>query len=201
MVILFYELRETFVVGLDISKGFDRVWHKSLIFKIPFYGVYLSLSTFISSFLSERSIAAVVDGHCSSPKNINSGVSQGSVISPTLFLLFIYDLLNLIQCTIHSIADDTTLHFSTSYNRRRSQQELNDSRRDAIGRLTSDLSLVSDLGRANLVVFNASQTQFLQLYTRHNFPDIYPLFFNDTQLPLSSTLNTLGLSFTKILNW
>ena len=50
-------------------------------------------------------------------------------------------------------------------------------------------------------MFNASKTQFLQLSTRHNLPDNYLLFFNDTQLPLSSTLNTLGPSFTKNRNW
>ena len=71
---------------------------------------------------------------------------------------------------------------------------------DAIGCLASDLSLVSDWGRANLVLFNASNTQFLQLYTWHNLPDNYSFFFNDTQLSLASTLNTLGLSFTKNLN-
>ena len=81
------------------------------------------------------------------------------------------------------------------------QQELNDSWRDAIGRLISDLLLISDWGSGNLVLFSASKTIFLQLSTRHNIPDNYHLFFNDTQLPLSSTLNTLNLSFTKYLNW
>ena len=96
--------------------------------------------------------------------------------------------------------DDTTLHFSTSYNRRRTEQELSDSRRDAIGCITSDRSLVSDCGWANQVLFNSSKTQFLQLFTQHNLPDNYLLFINDTQLPLSSTLNTPGLSFTKNQN-
>ena len=82
-----------------------------------------------------------------------------------LFLLFISDCQNLTQYPIHSYADDTTLHFSTLYNRRPTQQELSHSRQDAIGRLTSDLSLVSDWGKANLVLFNASKTQFLQLST------------------------------------
>ena len=102
-----------------------------------------------------------MDDHCSSPEIINSGVPQGSVSSPTLFLLFINDLLNLTQSPIHSYDDDTTLHFSTLYKRRKTQQALNDSRRDAIGRLHSDFSIVSDCGRANLVLFNASKTQFL----------------------------------------
>ena len=156
---------ETFAVGLDISKAFDRVWNKSLISELSSYWFYAFLCTFISSFISERSVAAVVDGHFSSPNTFNSGVPQGYVISPTLFLLFI-NYLNLTQCPIHSYADDTTLHFSTSYSRRPTQRELNDSRRDTIGRLTSDLSLASDWGRTNLVLFNTSTTQFLQLSTR-----------------------------------
>ncbi len=60
------------------------------------------------SILSGRSIAAVVDGHCSTTKPINSGVPQGSVLSPTLFLLFINDL-SLRNCPIHSYADDVGL--------------------------------------------------------------------------------------------
>ena len=80
------------------------------------------------------------------------------------------------------------------------QHELRDSRRNAKVRLTFDLSLVSDWGRTYLILFNASKTQFLYLSVRHNLPNNYPHFFNDSQLPLSSTLNTLGLSFTKNLN-
>ena len=106
----FRDFGETFAVALDMSKAFDRVWHKALIFRLPSYGFYPSLCNFISNFLSDRSIAVVVDGHCSSPKSINSGVPQGSVLSPTLFLLFINDLLNQTSCFIHSYADDTTLH-------------------------------------------------------------------------------------------
>ena len=190
-----------FFVALDISKAVDRVWHKSLTFKLPSNGFYPSLCTFISSFFFDRSIATVVDGHCSSPNPINSSVPQGSFLPPTLFLLCIDDLLNLNHSPIHSYADDSTLHYSRSFIRRPSLQELNTSRRDATEGLTSDLSVMSDWGRAKLVMFNASKTQFLLLSTRHNFPDNYPLFYSDTQLSPSSTLNILGLSFAKNLNW
>ena len=192
---------ENFAVSLDILKAFDRDYHESLISKLPSYGFYPSLCIFISNLLSNRSIAAVVDGHCSFPKPINSGVSRGCFLSPTVFLLFINDLLNLTQCPIHFYADDITLHFLMSYNRLSTQQELNDSRRNAIRRLTSDLSIVSDWGRTNLVLFNVSKTQFLQLSTGHNFPDNYLFFFNDTQRAFSSSVNTISLSFTKNLNW
>ncbi len=73
---------ETFSAALDIAKAFDRVWHKSLLSKLPSFGFYPSLCFFISSFLPGRSISAVVDGHCSSPKPINSGAPQGSVSLP-----------------------------------------------------------------------------------------------------------------------
>ncbi len=125
---------ETFAVTLDISKAFDRVWHTALHSKLPSYGFFPALCSFLSSFLSGRFIAAVVDGHCSTPKPINSCVPQ--VLSPTLFLLFINDLLSLTNCLIHSYADDTTLHYSTSFDRHPNQQVLEISRIGAAERLT-----------------------------------------------------------------
>ncbi len=100
---------ETFAVALDISKASDRVWHKALLSKPLSCGFYPTLSSFLSSFLSGCSVAAVVDGHCSTPKPINSGVPQGSVLSRTLFQLFINVLLSSTNCPIHGYADDTTL--------------------------------------------------------------------------------------------
>ncbi|MCP4266355.1 MAG: hypothetical protein GY777_12405, partial [Candidatus Brocadiaceae bacterium] len=168
-----------FSIALDISKAFDRVWHKSLISKLPSYGFYPSICAFISNFLSGWCIAAVVDSHCSSAKTINSGVPQGSVLSPTFFLLFINDLLNQTTCPIHSYADDTTLHYSPHFNSRPSQEALQASRDEAVAHLASDLSLISDWGSENLVLFNASKTQFLHLSTRHNLLDV--------SIPLPST--------------
>ncbi len=71
---------ETFAVDLDISKAFDRVWHKAFLSKLPSYGFYHSLFSSPSNFLSGRSIAAVVDGHCSTSKPVNGGVPQSSVL-------------------------------------------------------------------------------------------------------------------------
>ncbi len=78
---------ETFVVAIDISKVFDRVWQKALVPKLPSYGFYPSHCSFLCS--SGRSVGRVVDGHCSNSIPINSGIPQESVLLPTLFLLFI----------------------------------------------------------------------------------------------------------------
>ncbi len=83
---------EIFAVALDMSKAFDRVKHKSLLCKLPSFGFCPSFLSFISSFLSGRSISGIVDGHCSTPKPINSGVPQYSVVPPTLSLLFTNEL-------------------------------------------------------------------------------------------------------------
>ena len=103
------------MVALDISKAFDRVWHASLLSKLPSFGFPSSLCLLMSSFLSNRSISAVVDGATSS-FSVNSGVPQGSVLSPTLFLLFINDLLTCTSNSIRSYADDSTLHSPTHFN-------------------------------------------------------------------------------------
>ncbi len=80
-------------------------------------------------------------------------------------------------------ADDSTVHYSTSFNRRPSLQELNASKRDATERLTSNLSAISNWGRANLVKFNASKLNFFT----------YPLgiIFQKTILSSSVTFNCL----------
>ncbi len=127
-----------------MSKAFNRVWHKSLLSKLPSYGFYPSLCTFISCFLSDRSISVVMNGHCSTPITINSGVPQGSSLSPTLFLLFINDLLSCTQSNLHIYTDDSTLHYSTSFIHRPTQQELNHSRLEAARRITYDLINISD---------------------------------------------------------
>ncbi len=85
----FSRFGETFAVALDISKAFDRVWHKALLSKLLSYGFYPAICSSLSSFLSGRSIATVVDGHYSTSKPINSGVLQGSVRETVLFHIFL----------------------------------------------------------------------------------------------------------------
>lgn len=192
---------ESHLVSLDISKAFDRVWHDGLLAKLPMYGFPPCFTSWIDSFLRERSIVVRIDGDQSRAYQVNSGVPQGSVLSPTLFLLFINDLLTSTSNPIHAFADDATLHCSLSYpSFRVAKSSITQDRSVMCASLNSDLELITAWGSRNRVVFNASKTSNLSISLKH---DSYspPLFFDSTDLRSTSSSVLLGLSFSSSLNW
>ena len=188
------------VIVLDISKAFDRVWHSALLAKLPSFGIPPYLCDLLSSFLSERTISVVVDGSTSSTFHINCGVPQGSVLSPTLFLLSINDLLHSTSNTLHSYADDSTLHSSSVFRQRPSPAALEEHRLEQVSSLVSDLEVISSWGTRNAVQFNSSKTQFLPISLKPNLPDFQLLFEGSVIEPLNS-INVLGLQVTSNLSW
>ena len=98
----------TRAVALDISKAFDRVWHAGLLHKLRSYGISGRIFGLISSFLSNRRVRS--DGKFSQEYPVNAGVPQGSILGPTLFLLYINDLPDDAICNIAIYVDDTTLN-------------------------------------------------------------------------------------------
>ena len=91
------------VITLDISNAFDKVWHKGLLHKITSYGIKGRVYSVLKSFITGRSMKVVVNGQSSNVYLLNAGVPQGSVLGPTLFLLFINDLPD-------DVLDDVLVH-------------------------------------------------------------------------------------------
>ena len=138
---------ESRVISLDISKAFDPVWHKGLLAKLPMFGLHHTLIQWISSFQSDRSIPIRVDGYLSNPHSITSGVPQGSVISPVLFILFINDLLSSTSSSIFSFADDTYVSSSFSSNPEHlAYSNISPNRNTSASLLTNDLTHVEKWG-------------------------------------------------------
>ena len=109
----------------DISKAFDKVWHDGIIFKLKSYGVEGELLLLLKNYLENREQRVVLNGQTSEWGKIMSGVPQGSVLGPLLFLIYINDLPDGINSLCKIFADDTSL-FSKVYDIHNSARKLND---------------------------------------------------------------------------
>ena len=98
----------TRAVALDISKAFVRVWHAGLLHKLKSCGISGQIFGLTSSFLSNRQLQVVLDGKSSQEYPVNVGVPQGSIIGPTLFLLYTNDLPDDVICNIGIYVADST---------------------------------------------------------------------------------------------
>ena len=97
-------------IYLDFSKAFDSVPHNRLLLKLQTYGIESTALKWIHSFLTERKQRVHINGKYSEWEAVTSGVPQGSVLGPILFLIFINDLPNAIHSFIKIFADDTKIY-------------------------------------------------------------------------------------------
>ena len=91
------------IIYLDFQKAFDKVPHQRLLLKLKAHGIGDSITDWIEQWLTDRRQRVVVDGEFSNWKSVLSGVPQGSVLGPILFLIYINDL------NVLKFADDTKL--------------------------------------------------------------------------------------------
>ena len=102
-------MKEIRLVFCDISKAFDMVWHKGLIFKLKSIGVSGDMLQWFTYYVSNRRQRVCIRGCISPWLKIVAGVPQGSILGPTLFLIYINDISNGIKINIRLFADDTFL--------------------------------------------------------------------------------------------
>ena len=144
------------VVFLDISRAFDRVWHRGLVHKLFESGISDSVLSWIENYLTDRRQRVCLNGEFSDWGNISAGVPQGSILGPLLFLIFINDITDVIQHTdIRLYADDTCL-FITVDERETSQQLIE-----------ADLAAISDWAEKWLVSFSVPKTKSLLISNKH----------------------------------
>ena len=101
---------QTDTILLDFAKAFDVVPHQRLVLKLYYYGIRDNTLIWIQNFLASRSQEVVVEGEKSKVGQVTSGVPQGSVLGPTLFLVYINDLGDNLKAKVRLFADDTVLY-------------------------------------------------------------------------------------------
>ena len=104
--------KQTDVPVMDFSKAFDKVGHGQLLHKLGHYGIRGRTQRWIHGFLSGRTQEVVVEGQHSDRVPVTSGVPQGSVLGPCLFLHYINDLPEGIGSTVRLFADDTVMYLT-----------------------------------------------------------------------------------------
>ena len=104
----------TDVLYVDFARAFDSVVHSKLLVKLKSYGIGYELLNWFENFLTGRSQMVAIDGHLSTSVNVISGVPQGSVIGPILFILFSNDIVDILPDSVHCklFADDIKLYSS-----------------------------------------------------------------------------------------
>ena len=102
----------TDIIFLDFSKAFDKISHKFILSKLHYCGIRNHTLSWIGAFLSYRTQTTVDNGVHSNYVDVTSGGTQGSVLGPMLFLLYINDINNAITSQIKLFADDSVLYRS-----------------------------------------------------------------------------------------
>ena len=97
------------IIYLDYEKAFDKVPHRRLVKQLSKYGITGNVQQWIKDYLHNRTQRVRVNGQFSTTSRVLSGVPQGSVLGPLLFLIFVADMAPIVQNFISLYADDTKL--------------------------------------------------------------------------------------------
>ena len=115
------EVRSVF---LHISKALDKVWYDGIIYKLTQNGILGNLLNLLENILKERKQHIDLNGQVSTWENINAGVTQGSILDPLLFLIYINELTEGLTTNVNLLTDDTSL-FSVVHDTQASVNDLN----------------------------------------------------------------------------
>ena len=198
LVRLHTDLCKTFVdknylvaIFFDINKAYDRTWKHLILKSLHSSNIRGNLLYFIRNFLSSRKISVKVGPTFSSTLPQDQGVSQGSVLSCTLFAVAINSVLNVIPADIKKClyVDDLCIWYSSNYMpsiQRKLQQALNK---------------ISDWTRSTGFSFSTEKTMAVRFHRKRGIQPEPDLTLNGSPIAIKNRAKYLGLTFDERLNW
>lgn len=178
---------QTDVLNLDFSKAFDSVSHRLLLHKLRSFGVNGSLLKWLTSYLSNRKQRVVMEGEASAWLPVLSGVPQGSILGPLLFVLYINDLPNCVTSSeVALFADD-----AKCFREIRSASDCH--------LLQHDLNKIHEWSRIWKLNFNVSKCKLLTIARALKFQHPYSL--DGVVLERVDSIQDLGITVSSDLSW
>lgn len=178
---------QTDAIFLDFAKAFDKVSHRRLLLKLAQLNLHPNILNWIREFLTFRFQSVTVNQRSSNPVPVTSGVPQGSVLGPLLFLIYINDLPHHLSCNIRLFADDCVIYRSIT-----STSDQN--------ALQDDLNRVEKWCDDWLMTLNPSKCKLISFHRRHNpFSSHYTI--TKTPVDLTQSNKYLGIIIRHDLSW
>ena len=179
--------QQTDVLIMDFAKAFDKVSHPHLIKKLDHYGIRGKTKEWIASFLHNRQQRVVIEGDTSEKVPVTSGVPQGSVLGPSLFILYINDIATKLNSTVRLFADDTVAYLAIKGSK------------DAES-LQQDLTKLGEWEKKWCMEFHPSKCQVISITKcRNTIEHKYTL--HGHQLEHVREAKYLGLNITNDMKW
>ena len=178
-------------IYLDLSKAFDTINHKILLDKLQHYGVNSKAYDLLKNYLTNRKQYVHLKKTNSSHNIISTGVPQGSILGPLLFIIYINDLHK--ACTKLTpiiYADDTTLY-----------GKLGSFKGDISSEINKELQRVNDWLKINKLSLNISKTKFMIFHKPRRKITVPKLLINGSTLTQCNVFNFLGIQINQNLTW
>ncbi len=181
---------EILAVFLDLTKAFDKEWHKGLLYKIKKIGIKGNLHKWLTSYPSNKKQRVVLNGVSSDLKELTAGFPQGSVLGPLLFLIYINDICDDLSSDSFLFADDTSFFKVVNNNILQAAKISNE-----------DLDKINAWTKKWLVYFNTTKTILILFSKKCQPSNVPPLLLGTHSLSKVNENKYLGLLFTPNLSW
>ena len=175
------------LILLDFCKAFDKVPHQRLLAKLKYYGIQGNLLSWITEWLTKRQQRVVLDNKASDYLPVKSGIPQGTVLGPLMFLLYINDIDQNLSSTIRLFADDCIMYRTVTT-------------REEASSLQYDLDKIYDWCTTWQMQLNIDKCAILRC-TRSPFPVLFDYMVDSKIITSTDKHPHLGITLHKTMQW